>query len=983
MPQFLLDELMEREGCTGGQIIVTQPRRLAAISVADRVSKERGERIGESVGYQVRLDAKRPTTPCSILFCTTGILLRRMSSGANGLDGVVHIVVDEVHERDLNTDFLLVLVSRLVQLAPKLRVTLMSATLNAQLFADYFGRALQRQSGASKAAPVKVPILAVQGKMYPVREIFLEEALQHVDLRRCVAPPKRPAVKTLDGDEDELPEVSEQHLSQAASKADRHVADILRSTHCQSEELSPAAIAGIVTWLCMDDPLSDEGGGGGGAAGAGSGGEYRGMGSNAVDVAGAILVFLPGTQEIRDVEKALNEAPFRDVLAGSALVLQLHGSLSMEEQNRVFQRPPAGKRKVVLATNVAESSVTIDDVAYVVNSGKLKERRFNSATAVSSLQTHWASAANNKQRRGRAGRVRPGLAINLYVSQRSKRLKPFQTPEMRRVPLDELCLTLKTLGLGKAAPVLAEALEPPEADAVVAALESLRGVGALDSEEELTALGRSLGQLPLEPRVGKMLIMACALGVLEPALTIAACAAGRDPFFRPLHARDEADRAKKRLGGEKADGGGCSDHIVQINTFDQWSEVRHTDRERPWCEDHFVSWTSMNTISKTRDELRSTLVKCGLAVRGPRENLSHINKEHKMALVRAVLAGSMWPGVGLVAGSEKSFSKQGNHGHRLLLHAKNNMRLGIHPSSTVAGESQYHIGKLKVAMYQSKVMTKELYVDVVTLISPLTAILFGAEGKSYYPPASALHSAPQLEGHVGLVQDGWMATTMRADVAAKLQQLRSGIDKLIVEHVGEGGRGGGKGHALSEEGKEFVEAIGEFLVLEQGGGRYGNYREGGAGAASAAAAPSVRSRNGADWLPQQRGGGLPTGPGQHQYRSSADDSYGRAGGGGGGGRGGSDSRGSAGYSRQPAERNDRGFVRQPSSGYGYGQSGGGGGGYNARQAPPAGGGGYDARQPQGPPPGSVYNARQAPSSYGGFAGGGGGGSGRDGGQWRN
>ena len=190
--------------------------------------------------------------------------------------------------------------------------------------------------------------------------------------------------------------------------------------------MSPACIAGIVTWLCMEDPLSKElakeaeakaaAGGGGGGSGDG----YSGRGGHSEDVAGAILVFLPGTQEIRDVEKALTEGPFREILGGAALVLQLHGSLSMEDQNKVFQRPPAGKRKVVLATNVAESSVTIDDVAYVVNSGKLKERRFNSATAVSSLQTHWASAANNKQRRGRAGRVRPGLCINLYVQKKDQ-----------------------------------------------------------------------------------------------------------------------------------------------------------------------------------------------------------------------------------------------------------------------------------------------------------------------------------------------------------------------------------------------------------------------------------------------------------------------------------------------------------------------------------------------------------------------------------
>ena len=158
VPQFLLDELLDNDDCAGGEIVVTQPRRLAAIAVAMRVADERGERVGDSVGYAVRLENMRATAPCKITFCTTGILLRRMS-GAGGVDGVVHVVIDEVHERDLNTDFLLVLVARLVRVAPNLRVTLMSATLDAGLFADYFQHALRRVDGH---AAVPVPKLEVK-----------------------------------------------------------------------------------------------------------------------------------------------------------------------------------------------------------------------------------------------------------------------------------------------------------------------------------------------------------------------------------------------------------------------------------------------------------------------------------------------------------------------------------------------------------------------------------------------------------------------------------------------------------------------------------------------------------------------------------------------------------------------------------------------------------------------------------------------------
>jgi HrpA-like RNA helicase len=329
-------------------------------------------------------------------------------------------------------------------------------------------------------------VLEVAGKMFPVQELCLEEALAQGAVLDLLARAEVPRRRQKQADhfsgtsgKTDGPEVSQRLLGDAGHRAGRAGADVLRGPHCEGEDASAALVAAVVAWLVLADPLAAAGGGGFGEGGAAS----------------AVLVFLPGTQDIRDVETALAGPPFRDSLGGRALVLPLHGSLSSEEQGRVFGPPPQGMRKVILATNVAESSVTIDDVAYVVNTGKLKERRFDATSGVSTLQSHWASAANNKQRRGRAGRVRPGLCVHLFVAGRRERLQPFQTPEMLRVPLEELCLTIKALALGRAAPVLAEALEPPKAEAVAAAVATLTGIGALDGgTEELTPLGRSLAQ---------------------------------------------------------------------------------------------------------------------------------------------------------------------------------------------------------------------------------------------------------------------------------------------------------------------------------------------------------------------------------------------------------------------------------------------------------------------------------------------------------
>ena len=400
------------------------------------------------------------------------------------------------------------------------------------------------------------------------------------------------------------------------------------------------------------------------------------------------------------------------MLGDTVLVLPLHGALSWKDQSRVFEQPPPGKRKVILATNVAESSVTIDDVTYVVNTGKLKEKRFDPDSGVSTLQSHWASAANNKQRCGRAGRVRPGMCIHLFLAARRERLQAYQTPEIRRVPLDELCLIVKSLELGRAAPLLAEALEPPEASAVSSAITSLTAIGALDAGETLTPLGRSLAQLPLEPRTGKMLILAAALGVLDPALTVAACASTRGPFVWATNARDAADTARRIIGGADA----CSDQMVLANTYEQWLEARRAGCEQRWAAENFVNCSTMAVIAKTRTQLRITLE--GVGIIEPHDDPPVGIR--RLVLMRAVVTASLWPNCATVAGSEMTRFKDGSTGSRLVMHSEDNMGLHAHFGSTVAsmdannGQSEAH-KVLSLAMYQSKLKTSDLFVENITL----------------------------------------------------------------------------------------------------------------------------------------------------------------------------------------------------------------------------------------------------------------------------
>lgn len=407
----------------------------------------------------------------------------------------------------------------------------------------------------------------------------------------------------------------------------------------------------------------------------------------------------------------------------------------------------------------------------------VKEKRHDGHSGISSLRSSWASTANNKQRCGRAGRVQEGLCLHLFVFERSKKLRAFQLPEMKRVPLEDLCLTIHHLGLGRAAPVLAEALESPSRESVEAALHMLVGLGALDSNEQLTELGKTLAELPLEPRVGKMLVIGRALGVLEPCLTIAASSQSRDPFLRPLHAREAADAARLKLGE-----GTRSDHLTLVNAYEGWEAAKTAGKESTWCQDNFVSWRTMQTIARARQQLHSVLIRCNLG--GDGNFMWRCRKDVATSLLRAVIVNSFWPQLALFAGVEKTMSREGKWGTRLVLHGRDNWGLKCHPSSIVAGLSEAQVGNATFACYESKLLTSDLFLTNLTLVSPLTSFLFGTEPVCYEAPHSPLSALiPGGSSSVGLVQENWIAATADKAVANMLRRIRSAVSKFVEDHI--------------------------------------------------------------------------------------------------------------------------------------------------------------------------------------------------------
>mmetsp|Transcript_4761 Transcript_4761/g.11570 ORF Transcript_4761/g.11570 Transcript_4761/m.11570 type:complete len:1162 (+) Transcript_4761:43-3528(+) len=670
LPQFLMEAVCQ--GSNRGRVICTQPRRISATSVAERVAQERGESLGDTVGYQIRFET-RASENTALLYCTVGILLRHLTSNPT-LEGVSVVVVDEVHERDVNADFALLILRDLV-VGPRrgtLKLVLMSATINAEGFLAYF-----EKMGASTR------LVEIPGKTnFPITEYWAEDIFQDV------LPNQTQGFS-----------VNRQARSNKTrnvwATTDQAVASKLGEVY-PGRHFRPEVVSSLLAHL--QRPLDKP--------------DYPLIANLVLHISrnlgpGAVLIFAPGWAEISACVKEL-EAKQREANERWR-ILPLHSLVQQKDQRLVFQQFP-GERKIIVATNIAETSITVEDVVFVIDPGTIKGTTYAPETNIATLGTLPISRSNGQQRRGRAGRVRPGCLFRLYSRIEWESFDDCLLPEMQRTPVEELCLQVRALGIdGPIEDILNRAIDAPAEAAIDNALTLLCTLGALDEHQQLTNLGWKLATMPLHPSLGKMVLLGTLFGCPSHMLTICATLSFKSPFVLPMGKEKEADQAKKQLAD-----GLESDHLLFAYVVSEYQSRPSFD----WCSRNFLSKATLDMILKTRQDLFRYLHHLDVV---PEEHqLQHrvqLTDERKAELL-AVVAGSL----GLatkVPGTPKFQCLEGS---------RRVTKCSVHPSSCVeylSSPKRRRGGgqELSVVCWFSRLKTADVYMHDVSLLQDVLPLL--------------------------------------------------------------------------------------------------------------------------------------------------------------------------------------------------------------------------------------------------------------------
>ncbi|KAL3343127.1 hypothetical protein AABB24_026940 [Solanum stoloniferum] len=577
IPQYLHEAGYTKRGKIG----CTQPRRVAAMSVAARVSQEMGVKLGHEVGYSIRFEDC--TSEKTILkYMTDGMLLREFL-GEPDLASYSVIMVDEAHERTLSTDILFGLVKDISRFRPDLKLLISSATLDAEKFSDYFDCA---------------PIFKIPGRRFPV----------------------------------------EIHYTKAP----------------EADYLDAAVVTALQ--IHVTQPPGD----------------------------GDILIFLTGQEEIETAEEIIkHRIKGLGTKIAELIICPIYANLPTELQAKIFEPTPEGARKVVLATNIAETSLTIDGIKYVIDPGFSKMKSYNPRTGMESLLVAPISKASANQRAGRSGRTGPGKCFRLYTAYNYMNdLEDNTVPEIQRTNLANVVLSLKSLGIHDL--LNFDFMDPPPAEALLKALELLFALSALNKLGELTKVGRRMAEFPLDPMLSKMIVASDKYKCSDEIISIAAMlSVGNSIFYRPKDKQVHADNARMNFHV-----GNVGDHIALLKVYSSW---RETNFSTQWCYENYIQVRSMKRARDIRDQLEGLL---------ERVEIELTSNDNDYEAIKKAITSGFFP---------HSAKLQKNGSYRTIKHPQT---VNVHPSSGLAQVLPRWV------VYHELVLTTKEYMRQVTELKP-------------------------------------------------------------------------------------------------------------------------------------------------------------------------------------------------------------------------------------------------------------------------
>uniref|UniRef100_A0A182KGC2 RNA helicase n=1 Tax=Anopheles christyi TaxID=43041 RepID=A0A182KGC2_9DIPT len=868
VPQFILEEAAHNNRPC--RIICTQPRRISAVTVSERVCFERNEELGDTVGYQIRLESRLKSTT-NALFCTNGILLRSLmgKTSSKFLKNLTHIIIDEVHERDQYSDFLLITLKDKLSKNVHLKVILMSATIESDTFSKYF---------------YNCPVIEIPGRLFPIETFFLEDILftfeisNHnvKDIRKNIKKglqaqaEGRPKTMTVNMDDETIllindilevcwiennpddfrnffmlieeenisidfqhtetkmtalmiaaakgyieivqklldmgadPSVQEKHnynafdwacfvhgsstcsdmLKQAINKFSLPVPHTMAWTQNSTKQILDAyhtsvgddridhdLITDVILHICKKQPE------------------------------GGILVFLPGYEDIQEQYGLLNS---KVSTIHCIRIFMLHSKMQTIDQHSVFKPVPSGVRKIILSTNIAETSITMDDVAYVIDSGKVKQKYYDSLTTTSSLAATWISQACATQRAGRAGRTRPGTCYRLYSRMRHSEMDPYTLPEIMRVPLTEICLHTALIVKDESIQeFLNKALTPPSTTSIKQSIKYLQKVGALDDEENVTDLGYTLAELPVDARLGKMLLYGILLKCYEPVLLVVCMLSINELFVIPPFPGDKerANKVRKDLAENS-----YSDCYSLLRAYQRWLDVRSVQKRKELCNRLFLNHGKLTMVNDLRNKLHAHLCSIGVVKSYGPGSIKDLNEfANNWSLVKGILLVGLYPNVSYL----EKYSKT--------LKTRFEKKIFIHPSSVVSDKISKKQNNTDNTLclpsewitFEEKCKTgRGSMIRCNTVISPITIAIFA--GPLSLDDTECITKSEAMDQEVcRIAVDDWINLMAEETVAKSVLQTRRMVHELFLKFIENP-----RIYQTDSSERKLLDALGKVLAIQ-------------------------------------------------------------------------------------------------------------------------------------------------------------------------